>query len=125
MFANVTQTGLDYPVSIVVDGSGRLWVADASASRILRFDGASTVTSGSSSANGVLGEPDFITGGGGTTSITVNYPAGIAIDASGTLYVADQNNNRFFALTALQAKRMAVPQMACWVKLISDLLERA
>lgn len=94
--AAVTETRLDVPYSLAIDSlaGNRLWVADLNANRVLRFDNPSSITSGAASANGVLGEPNFTTGGGGTTASTMISPTGVAITQEGTLYVADQTNNR-------------------------------
>ncbi|MGA9407355.1 MAG: SMP-30/gluconolactonase/LRE family protein [Bacteroidota bacterium] len=93
--ANVTQTGMDFPTGVcIAPGTSILLVADVNANRVLRFNNAYNITSGSASADVVLGEPDFTTGGGGTTQYTVSVPYGVAMDASGHLYVADQGNNR-------------------------------
>jgi sugar lactone lactonase YvrE len=93
--ASVTQLGMDTPLGVCMAPTGTtLFVAEATSNRITRFDNAYNITSGSSSANAVLGEPDFNTGGGGTTNSTVTYPYAVAIDATGHLYVADHDNNR-------------------------------
>ncbi len=91
---SLSNSNIDYPVTTIADRSGRLWVVDFLGNRVLRFDNASTITSGSAVANGVLGEPNYTDGGGGSDSTTLNSPYGAAIDASGNLYVADQSNNR-------------------------------
>jgi len=64
--ADTTQSGMDEPEFVFVDGSGRLWVADYGNNRVLRFDHASTILSGAP-ANAVLGQPNFSSSGYATT----------------------------------------------------------
>jgi sugar lactone lactonase YvrE len=85
------------PLGVAVDASGRLWVADTLNNRLLRFDGASTKTNGAA-ADGVFGQADFTSKnanrGGSVAANTLNLPSGVAVDASGRLWVADSSNNR-------------------------------
>lgn len=81
------------PCAVYVDSKGRLWVADMTNNRVLRFDNASTLTN-SSPANGVLGQPDFVTNSTGTTAAKMNTPTSVFVDVNGTLWVADRANNR-------------------------------
>jgi DNA-binding beta-propeller fold protein YncE len=81
------------PVAVVVDPGGRLWVAEQTNDRVLRFDAAASLANGSP-ANGVLGQLDFTTGTAGSTAEKMDSPAALAIDRKGTLYIADYNNNR-------------------------------
>jgi uncharacterized repeat protein (TIGR01451 family) len=80
--------GMSFPFGVHVDSGGRLWVADASNNRVLRFDNAATLASGAS-ADAFLG-----TGAVGCSSATLNAPAALYTDSSGGLWVADANNNR-------------------------------
>jgi sugar lactone lactonase YvrE len=91
--ADTTQSGMDEPEFVFVDGSGRLWVADYGNNRVLRFDHASTILSGAP-ANAVLGQPNFSSSGYATTQNGMYYPAGVFLDSSGRLWVADYYNNR-------------------------------
>jgi len=81
------------PNGVCVDVNGSLWVADMTNNRVLRFDNASTITS-SSSADGVLGQPDFVTNTAGITASTMTNPTSVFVDGNGTLWVADRDNNR-------------------------------
>jgi len=103
VFGQVNLTGADQgysatkmwgPSTIVCSADGRLWVADTYNDRVLRFDNAATKPSGSP-ADGVLGKNTF-GGASGTncTPSTFNRPAGLALGASGTLWIADTLNNR-------------------------------
>jgi sugar lactone lactonase YvrE len=46
------------------------------------------------------GEPGFAGDGGPATSAQLAYPAGLAFDAAGSLYIADSSNNRVRKVTA-------------------------
>jgi sugar lactone lactonase YvrE len=81
------------PVAVHVDNAGRLWVADQSNNRVLRFDNAAALGNGAA-ANGVLGQSDFDTNTPGSTPQTMGQPSALAIDRSGTLYISDNENNR-------------------------------
>jgi len=94
---SVAANTLNTPIGVVLDASGRLWAADRNNHRLLRFDNAASQADGAA-ADGVLGQADFTSGsanrGGSVAANTLNYPTGIALDASGRLWVADLNNNR-------------------------------
>lgn len=101
-----SATLMSRPYGIYVDVAGRLWVADMSNARVLRFDNASTIPSGSP-ANKVLGQMDFTTGTintGGVSASTMNRPVGVFVDASGNLYVSDRDNRRVMIFKNAAAK---------------------
>lgn len=81
------------PRSLHVDASGRLWVADQSHHRVLRFDNAAMKSNGAN-ADGVLGKPDFSANTATSGASGMNAPAGVVTDAAGRLWVTDTENNR-------------------------------
>ena len=94
------------PYGICVDAAGRLWVADLTNHRVLRFDNASTIVSGSA-ANKVLGQTDFTTGTsntGGISASTMFSPMGVFVDAVGNLWVSDRDNRRVLKFINAVAK---------------------
>ena len=76
----------DGPVAIVVDASGRLYVADSGNDRVKRYN-----------ASGIL---DVGWGSGGVVD-GFDMPCGVAVDGSGNLYVADTNNHCIKRYTSL------------------------
>jgi sugar lactone lactonase YvrE len=84
---------MNNPNSVFVDANGTLWVADRDNHRVLRFDNASTKTTGAN-ADGVLGQPNFTSNTAGTTAGLLSAPTGVFVDANGRLWVADRDNNR-------------------------------
>ncbi|MFA5835045.1 MAG: NHL repeat-containing protein [Bacteroidota bacterium] len=88
-----SATGFETPVSIAVDQLGNLFVLDQGNTRVLRFNNAASKTNGAA-ADGVLGQPDFVTRRFNTTQSGFFSAQGIACDASGNLYVADGSNHR-------------------------------
>jgi len=92
------QASFYFPNGLAVDAAGRLWVADLFNHRVLRFDNAASLANGSV-ASAVLGQTTFSAGsanGGGASALanTLYSPSGLAADASGRLWVADQDNHR-------------------------------
>jgi hypothetical protein len=75
-----------------VDAAGRLWVADTLNNRVLRFDDAAAKPNGAP-ADGVLGQPDFVSRDAATGS-GLNAPFGVEADSAGRVWVADHSNNR-------------------------------
>jgi prepilin-type N-terminal cleavage/methylation domain-containing protein len=76
-----------YPVGITIDSSGTLYVADQQNYRIRKITSSGVVTTLAGSGTG-----GFADGPG--TSAQFNYPIGIAIDNSGTIYVGEVYNWR-------------------------------
>lgn len=91
--SGLTQAKFNNPIGIHVDKAGRLWVGDFSNNRVLRFDNASTKANGAS-ADGVLGQADFVTSTTAASATKVSGPCGIQVDDAGTLWVSEFNNHR-------------------------------
>ncbi|KPA12469.1 NHL repeat protein, partial [Candidatus Magnetomorum sp. HK-1] len=89
----VAANTLYEPTGIYVDSFGRLWVAEFSNHRVLRFDNASYKTTGAN-ADAVLGQPDFNSNSSSTTQNGMKRPIGVWIDYAGNLWVSDYLNKR-------------------------------
>jgi sugar lactone lactonase YvrE len=83
------QAHLAYPSSVVLDGSGSLYLADTVNHRIREVDRTGIITTIAGN-----GSPGYSGDGIPATQTKLNYPAGIAADALGNLYIADRDNNR-------------------------------
>lgn len=90
-----TAVSLNFPAGLAMDEAGNLYVADARNHRVLVYLAGDD---GDTTADLVFGQAgDFTTGtpnNGGITAESLNYPFALALDASGTLYVADRDNHR-------------------------------
>ena len=92
--AAVTATGLNQPAQAVIDpATGKVFVCDQGNNRILRYPSTAAMSNGAA-AEAVLGQGYFTTNAPDLTADGLNLPSGIAIDASGNLWVADASNNR-------------------------------
>ncbi|MFD2584443.1 DUF6443 domain-containing protein, partial [Pedobacter vanadiisoli] len=73
------------PMGIAVDASGNIYVADRLNHMIRKISGGTVSTV---AGNGSMGSAN-----GYGTSATFQYPNNLAVDASGNIYVADQQNH--------------------------------
>jgi len=93
-----TADTLCAPQGLAVDRHGTLYVADSANNRVVRYKRPHRNGQG---ADLVLGQPDF-SGQGCNLSLviappsarTLCFPTGVAVDARGTLFVADSANRR-------------------------------
>ncbi len=90
-----TNGGLfNAPVGVAVDASGNLYVADSRNDTIRKITAAGVVTTLAGSA-GSAGSTD-----GTGAAARFNTPLGVAVDASGNVYVADSANDTIRKITA-------------------------
>jgi len=90
---NRTQAGLNFPSAVGVDSSGRLWVNDYFNNRVLRYDNAAARGDGPN-ADGVLGQPDYVTNETGASAHNFEDPYDLVLDSQDRLWVADFGNSR-------------------------------
>jgi sugar lactone lactonase YvrE len=103
--SNTTATTMASPCGVAVDGYGTLWVADFNNQRVLRFDHASSKTTGAA-ADGVLGQMDFVSSNVSfpPTQASLTGPFCIAANKTGTIWIADPNVNRVLRFDYASAK---------------------
>ncbi len=79
---------------IAVDSLGQLYVADADLHEVFRIDraGHQDIIAGTGTAG-------FAGDGGPALAALLNSPGGVAVDASGNIYIADTANNRVRVVT--------------------------
>ncbi|MDK2123351.1 NHL domain-containing protein [Parachitinimonas caeni] len=78
------------PTAIAFDQTGNMFIADAANNRIRRVDAVSGLltTYAGTGATGMGGD------GIAATAANFDWPQGVAVDASGNVYISDSSNNR-------------------------------
>lgn len=84
-----TSAKLDAPTGVVEDSAGDIYFADTANNRIRRVTPAGVITTVAGT-----GVPGYSGDGGPATSAKLHAPAGVALDTSGDLFIADSGNNR-------------------------------
>ncbi|MGC1677212.1 MAG: NHL repeat-containing protein, partial [Candidatus Binataceae bacterium] len=102
----VDDAGMAAPSAVAIDTAAspnHVWVADTGNNRVLGWYDAGAFASGAV-ADIVIGQPDFLSSapnqGGAPGAGTLWAPAGVGVDRSGNLYVADSGNNRVTVFSA-------------------------
>ena len=83
-----TTAGLNNPCGVAFDAAGNLYISDLGNARIRKVD-----TNGIISTVAGNGHPTYAGDGGAATNASLS-PKGVALDASGDLYITDTNNQR-------------------------------
>ena len=88
-FNLATSAELSGPLGVAIDSSGNIYIADAPGpSDRIRKVSFGVITTFAGSAAGFAGD------GGPASNASLNYPAAVAIDGAGNIYIADTANNR-------------------------------
>jgi uncharacterized protein (TIGR03437 family) len=83
-----TSATLNGPAGVAVDSAGSLYIAETASFRVRK------VTNGVITTFAGNGEYNYSGDGGPATSASLEGPAGLALDASGSLYIADSGDGR-------------------------------
>lgn len=98
----VAQNTLSQPDGCFLHGT-TLWVGDKNNHRVLRYDSAPSKGNGAN-ADGVLGQPDFITAVGDTSQSAMYAPRYVACDGDGALYVSEYDSHRVIVFSNAAGK---------------------
>ena len=89
---------LFFPSGVAPDGAGNLYIADSGNQRIRKVDSAGVISTVAGDGRG-----GYSGDGGTATAARLSNPAGVAVDGSGNLYIADTGNHRIRRLTPAPA----------------------
>lgn len=104
---NAMEAALFAPGGVAIDAQGNLFIADTGNHRIRRVTPAGII--GTIAGTGY---PGFSGDDGPAAAAHLNAPAGLALDSSGVLYVADAVNNRVRRLTLEAGEPPSEPEPA-------------
>ncbi len=84
-----TSASLSFPRGVTVDGAGNIYIADSSNNAIRKVDKNGIITTvGGNTTAGYSGD------GGPAINAELSNPSGVALDATGNIYIADRSNGR-------------------------------
>jgi len=104
----VSASSLNDPFGVTLDNFGNLYVSDTQNNRVLQFTGSIT---SSMSATKVIGQSNFASTTGGTSSTKISFPYGLVTDSFRNLFVADVTNNRVLQFNASISTGMAASRV--------------
>lgn len=84
-----TSAQMETPYKMAIDAAGNLYIADGAANRIRKVDTAGMITTFAGT-----GECGFSGDGAAANAAMICNPQGVAVDASGNVYISDTANNR-------------------------------
>jgi trimeric autotransporter adhesin len=90
-----TSAELSTPGAVALDSTGNLYIADSYNHRIRKV----TIATGVMSTLAGTGWPSYCCDGGPALDAELHFPAGIALDPAGNLYIADTDNSRIRKVT--------------------------
>jgi len=101
-----TNARLNYPQGVAVDGSGNIYIADTANNRIRMVTENGIIAT-------IAGSGSFGQGGDGgpAKNAQLRFPSGIIADASGNVWITDDQNSRVRKLTRDAAPENAAPSI--------------
>ena len=84
-----TNARISLSTDVALDASGNMYIADRGNNRVRKVDANGIITT--VAGCGIIGHSGD---GGAATNADLNFPAGVALDALGNMYIADSGNNR-------------------------------
>jgi len=81
-----SSASFSFPQGVAVDAAGNIYVADYGNNQVRKISSAGVVTT-------LAGKDSAGAANGIDTAATFNQPTGVAVDAAGNVYVADEGNN--------------------------------
>ncbi len=106
-----TAAGFSIPYDVVCDGNGNLYVADGGNQEIRK------IVISSASVTTLAGSTTAGNGNGTGTAASFHQPSGITIDASGNLYVADEENNLIRMISSIPTSMNELAPMPASISL--------
>ena len=82
------NASLYHPFAVTVDGTGIVYIADQGNCVVRKVDTAKTITT----IAGIAGSCGYSGDGGKGTAAQIYFPQGVALDASGNLFIGDSAN---------------------------------
>jgi sugar lactone lactonase YvrE len=94
----ISANSLSTPNGLAVNSAGDLYISDQNNNRVLHYS-----SEGNTTADGVYGQlgsfSSNIANNGGISADNLNNPGDVAVDRTGSLYIADFGNNRVLFYT--------------------------
>jgi trimeric autotransporter adhesin len=87
-----TSAHLKWPIGVAVDGAGNLYIGDSGNSRIRRIDGNGIISTMAGD-----GTPASSGDGGPAAKAQLNYPAFVAVDSGGNVYITTGDRVRWIS----------------------------
>src|ERR1019366_4136455 len=88
-----TAAQLNFPQAVAVDAAGNVFIADTG-NMVVRKVSANGILTTVAGAAAVADAQGFSGDGGPATAAQLNNPKGLAVDALGSLFIADTGNQR-------------------------------